>query len=85
MPRYFFDIADHKNIPDTDGTELCDDDAARGEAVAFAGSYLKDHPDLAGDGRGMRIHVFKEPREPLFLVLVLGIDLARSEVVTPSA
>ena len=84
MPRYFFDIADHEVVCDDDGTELPNDDAARGEAVIFAGAYLKDHPELAWDGREMRVHVFAEPRRPLFVVLVIGIDLARPEVEKPS-
>ena len=46
MPRYFFDLADHENTSDLDGTELVNDDAARAQAVTFAGSYLRDHPEL---------------------------------------
>lgn len=76
MPRYFFDLADHEIIPDAEGTELPGDEAARAQAVAFAGAYLKDHPELAWDGRELRVHVFTEQRLPLFVVLVLGIDLA---------
>lgn len=76
MPRYFFDLADHETIRDDDGTEFADDNAARGAGVVFAGDYISEHPELAWDGREMRVHVSTARREPLFLVVVLGIDLA---------
>ncbi|WP_446741152.1 DUF6894 family protein [Sphingomonas sp. H160509] len=44
MPRYFFDIDNHKHVNDDDGTNLADDEEARVQAVIFAGDYLSDHP-----------------------------------------
>ncbi len=40
MPRYFFDIDNHKYVNDDDGTDLADDEEARVQAVIFAGDYL---------------------------------------------
>ena len=52
MPRYFFDIDNHKHVTDDDGTDLADDEEARVQAVIFAGDYLSDHPAIArGDAR----------------------------------
>jgi hypothetical protein len=42
MTRYFFHIRDGVDIPDPEGTELPNPDAARTEAVVFAGAMLKD-------------------------------------------
>ena len=55
MPRYFFDIDNHKHTPDEDGTDLPDDENARVQAVIFAGDYLSDHPGVAR--HGARFHV----------------------------
>jgi len=45
MPRYFFHVHDGDNFPDLRGTQLPDVEAARKEAVRFAGALLSDHPD----------------------------------------
>jgi hypothetical protein len=42
MPRYFFNVTDGKSYPDTEGTELPDLDAARGEAFRTLGDILKN-------------------------------------------
>jgi len=44
MPRYFFNVTDGKSYPDTEGTELTDLDAARGEAFRTLGDIIK-HKD----------------------------------------
>ena len=41
MPRYFFNIQDGRDIPDTEGIVLADADAARVEAVAALGDLIK--------------------------------------------
>jgi hypothetical protein len=46
MPLYFFHVFDGEDLPDLEGTELPDDDAAKSEAIVAAGGMLKD---LGGD------------------------------------
>jgi hypothetical protein len=77
MPRYFFDLRDHEVAPDAEGVELADDEAARSEAVAFLGRHLVDHPDFGWRGQEVRVHVAREDRTPMFLVMVMGVDLPR--------
>jgi hypothetical protein len=43
MPRYHFHVADGRDYPDLQGTELADLAAARYEALRFTGSLLADH------------------------------------------
>jgi Domain of unknown function (DUF6894) len=51
MPRYFFDVRDGQDIPDVEGVELADRDAAHREAFHTAGEMLKeaDRKFLQGD------------------------------------
>jgi hypothetical protein len=42
MPRFFFHVADGKDILDTEGTELADFKEARAQAVVFSGELLRD-------------------------------------------
>jgi hypothetical protein len=42
MPRYFFNVHDGKDLPDTHGIELADREAAHREAVVAAGDMLKE-------------------------------------------
>lgn len=47
MPRYFFNVnsgqgARRPELPDRDGTVLAGPEAARAEAVVFAGEMLKE-------------------------------------------
>jgi hypothetical protein len=42
MPRYFFDVHDGTSLPDSEGTELPDSRAMRGEAIRMAGQILDD-------------------------------------------
>jgi hypothetical protein len=44
MPRYFFDIRDGEFIPDTQGREFIDLEAARIQAVVISGELLKENP-----------------------------------------
>jgi hypothetical protein len=41
MPRYFFNVHDGRDLPDTDGIELAGRDAAHKEAFRAAGEMLK--------------------------------------------
>lgn len=45
MPRYHFNVEDGQSIPDPEGTELPDLNAARREAVRLAGRLLDDDPE----------------------------------------
>jgi hypothetical protein len=57
MPRYFFDVHDGQNIPDVEGVELRDRDAAHREAFHTAGEMLKaaDRTFLKADGWEMHV------------------------------
>lgn len=60
MPRYFFDVHDGKDLPDIDGTELADRDAAHMEAVAAAGEMLKETGRRFLHGSFWEMHVTDE-------------------------
>ena len=49
--RYFFKVTNGVREVDLAGTELLDENAARREAVRFAGELLKDEPMLLDHGR----------------------------------
>jgi citrate lyase beta subunit len=57
MPLYFFDVTDNgRGLPDTEGTELADLEAARQEALATLGEIARDKlPD--GDRREFVIRI----------------------------
>ena len=42
MPRFFFHVDDGACLPDPEGSELVDIDAARAEAVRLSGAILRD-------------------------------------------
>jgi len=70
MPRYFFDIDNHKHVDDDEGTNLVDDEDARVQAVIFAGDYLSDHPAIARDGARFSVAVRDEWGSVLLTVMV---------------
>lgn len=78
MPRYFFHTADGSRARDVDGTELPDHGAARKEAIMFAGSSLRDCPDLLWDGRDFRVEVTDEREMLLFTIIMLAVDAPAS-------
>lgn len=45
MSRFFFNVHDGRAYPDLQGTELADFDAARLEAIRFAGALLSGQPE----------------------------------------
>ncbi len=71
MPRYFFDIDNHKHVNDDDGTDLADDEEARVQAVIFAGDYLSDHPAIARHGARFRVTVRNDQGRILLTVAVV--------------
>jgi len=40
MPRYFFNLDDHPDLPDQEGTVVADLSAARAEALHYAGEII---------------------------------------------
>ena len=71
MPRYFFDIDNHKYVNDDDGTDLANDEEARVQAVIFAGDYLSDHPAIARHGARFRVTVRNDQGSVLLAVAVM--------------
>lgn len=74
MPIFHFNLADHKFEEDVEGTELASKEAARVEAITFAGSYLRDNPEVLWDGLKFKVQVTDEERKPLFVVSMEAID-----------
>jgi hypothetical protein len=70
MPRFHFNLADHRREPDLEGTECESVQAARIQAVIFAGAYLRDHPGLVWDGRRFSVEVTDEAGSPVFDVTI---------------
>ena len=70
MPIYHFNLADGSYESDPDGTMLADLATARLEAVAFAGSYLRDYPDIIWEGHKFRVEVTDHAGADLFAVVV---------------
>lgn len=66
MPRYYFDVRDHRELLDETGTELADDEAARTEAVVFAGRLLSDLGREFWDSGDWRLSVRGEGGRVLF-------------------
>ena len=60
MPRYFFHIHDGKEFRDKDGTVLADRMAARAQAVATAGSMLREKGETFWDGTEWSMTVVDE-------------------------
>lgn len=79
MMRYFFHVRDGKNIPDEEGTELADDEAARSEAIAASAEMMGDLGRKFWEGGAWEMQVVDETgREVVTLHF-------RGEIRTPSA
>lgn len=79
MPRFFFHIEDHVHEIDEDGQELTDAAEARVQAIIFAGSLLRDDPDLVWDGRQFEVRVTDEDGRYVTAVHVSAIDAPPGE------
>lgn len=67
MPRYFFHVDDGVQKPDREGTDLPGVREAEVEAVATAGSILKDAGgEFLNSGSAWRMHVTDEDSRLLF-------------------
>jgi hypothetical protein len=74
MPRYFFNLDNSERSEDDVGTMLSGPGEARTQAVLFAGEYLRDNPELVGEGDRMRVEVRDEQDNLLFEVVVSAHD-----------
>jgi len=66
VPRYYFHVFDGADYIDREGTELPDWDAARTEAIRFAGEILKDEAKRVGLGENWHLQVTDETGLTLF-------------------
>jgi len=72
MSLYFFNLKDGRTtIPDQDGTELADDDAARAHATVVARESMRNNESRT---RTWRLQVCGGDREPLFELLFASVD-----------
>jgi len=76
MPRFFFHIDDHIHEIDEEGQELPSAAEARVQAIVYAGSLLRDEPDLVWDGQKLEIRVTDEAGRPVTAVQVSAVDAA---------
>lgn len=74
MPRYFFHVSDGMVSPDLDGTELLNIEAARVEAVKFAGALLRDRPEAFWRADEWVMRVTDEADLTLFQLIVFAND-----------
>jgi hypothetical protein len=81
MPRYFFHVDDGTFMPDTEGTELADQDAARTEAVIVTGAIINELDGAFwGSNSAWRMHVTDEGHRLLF-TLRFSSDVPSGDVV----
>lgn len=66
MPRYYFHVHDHLDLPDVDGIELADLGTARAEAVRLCGALLKEQADIFWQRDAWRMDVTDEEGTTLF-------------------
>lgn len=72
MATFFFNLKDGRTvIPDPDGTELCDEPAARAHAVTVAREAMRNNEART---RNWRIQVCNANRNVLFEVLFASVD-----------
>ena len=70
MPRYFFHSLNGHTDHDVDGVELPNDDAARSQAVIYAGELLRADPMRVWDYGTLRVQVTNVTNDVLFVVLM---------------
>ncbi len=68
MPRYFFNVQDGVEYPDLQGSELADLNAARVEAVRFAGTLLNDTAHRFWEGEAWNMQVADEHGITVFIL-----------------
>lgn len=60
MPRYFFHVEDGRSFPDTVGTVLADDGAARAEAIGASSEAINNLGDSFWNGSEWQMRVVDE-------------------------
>jgi hypothetical protein len=65
MPRYYFSLANGRPFDDVDGLELPDIEAARTEAIGFAGDLMRMEPERR-DWSQWIVRVTDEDRNQVF-------------------
>ena len=57
MPRYYFNLHDHRYVPDPDGSELAGLEAAKRQAIKLAASILAGCPEEFLGSKEWRVEV----------------------------
>jgi hypothetical protein len=65
MPRYFFNVRDGHNLPDTVGTEFASPEEARAQAVVAAGEAIRDSGAAFWKRGEWEMHVSEEGGAPV--------------------
>ncbi len=76
MPRFFFHVHDHRDLPDREGTELPDLDAARVAAVQTAGEMLRDYSQDFWSGQEWTMRVTDETGTDVLTLTFTGTQHA---------
>ena len=74
MPRYHFNIRDGEDLPDVEGSELADIQAARVTAIRFAGEMLRDHASRFWNGHEWQMDVTDDTGLTLFVLSFHAVD-----------
>ncbi|QGY03453.1 hypothetical protein MMSR116_17285 [Methylobacterium mesophilicum SR1.6/6] len=86
MPRFFFDIHDGQFLPDTDGTECADLDAARREAMISLPEIARWIIPRDGDNQAFTVLVRDEGGTVVYTATLTfaGLRLDGAAVAEPS-
>lgn len=89
MPHFYFNVHDGHDIPDEDGQELPNVDAAKVQAVIVAADMLRDHAHAFWRDGEWRLDVTDEAGTVLFSLTMIGADAPPAEapielIVVPS-
>lgn len=68
MPRYHFNLHDHRYVPDIEGSELNDFDAAKRRTIKFGAAILAGQPDEFLGATEWRVEVTDQSGVILFAV-----------------
>ena len=74
MPRYHFNVADGRDYPDLQGTELPDLAAARREALRFTSALLGEVESRFWDGHDWQMTVTDPGGITLFTLAFVATD-----------
>ncbi|MDO6416765.1 hypothetical protein Q4F19_20440 [Sphingomonas sp. BIUV-7] len=72
--RYYFHTADGSRDRDTTGTELPNLNAARKQAIMFAGECMAFDPDILSDHHDFRVEVTDKRDMILFTIITLAVN-----------